>query len=106
MRTPLTVVHGFIETLADGAIHDPEHAAQYLATIQRHTQQLINLVNDLLALSRLESLPDLPRRSSVDLSAAVTKIADLLLPAAQNKSQTLTVDTHPVPPVVGDPDYL
>ncbi|MGE5611829.1 MAG: ATP-binding protein [Bacillota bacterium] len=106
LRTPLSVINGFVETLADGALQDPQRGPQYLATIQRHMQQLINLVNDLLALSRLESQPELPRRSNVDLSAAVNKVADLLLPAAQNKSQTLTVDARPVPAIVGDPDYL
>ena len=106
LRTPLSVISGFIETLADGAMHDPEKGPEYLATIQRHARQLTNLVNDLLAISRLEGRPDLPHRASVDLAAAARKIADLLLPAAQAKSQTLTVEGAPASQVVGEADYL
>src|SRR5205823_6656525 len=47
LRTPLTVIKGFIETLRDGALNDRARAMQYLATVQRHTEQLTNLVDDL-----------------------------------------------------------
>src|SRR5690606_13707990 len=57
LRTPLTFIKGFAETLRDGAMDDPERASQYLATIEKHADQLTNLVNDLLELSRLEGQP-------------------------------------------------
>jgi two-component system phosphate regulon sensor histidine kinase PhoR len=91
LRTPLTVIRGYAETLADGAMHDPVKGPEYLATIQRHTAQLTNLVNDLLALSRLEGQPDLPRLTNVDMAAVARRMTELLLPAAQQKSQTLVV---------------
>jgi two-component system phosphate regulon sensor histidine kinase PhoR len=106
LRTPLSVIQGFVETLLDGAIRDPEKGPQYLETIRRHTGQLTNLVDDLLELSRLESQPDVPRRSGVDLAAATRKAAELLGPAAQKKSQTLTVDATTTPLVLGNADYL
>jgi two-component system phosphate regulon sensor histidine kinase PhoR len=107
LRTPLSVVRGFAETLVDGAMRDPVKGPEYLGAILRHTEQLTNLVNDLLALSRLESQPELPRRAKVDLGAAGRKIVEMLLPVAQKKRQTLTVDVAAgLPSVVGDPDYL
>jgi len=106
LRTPLTVIKGYVETLRDGALKEPERAQQYLATVERHTQQLTNLVDDLLELSRLESQPDLPRAVSVDLAAIARKAVDLLMPAAQKKNQSLTADLARVPVVVGNPDYL
>ncbi len=57
LRTPLTAIKGFAETLRDGALHDPVHGPKFLATIENHVDQLTNLVNDLLELSRLDSLP-------------------------------------------------
>jgi two-component system phosphate regulon sensor histidine kinase PhoR len=106
LRTPLTVIKGFVETLQDGAMTDPERSKQYLSTIGRHADQLTNLVSDLLELSKLESQPDLPRAVSVDLAALVRKTVDLILPAAQRKSQTIAVELKRLPLVVGNPDYL
>ena len=107
LRTPLTVIRGFVETLQDGAIRDPVKAPQFLATIQKHTDQLGNLVDDLLELSKLESHANMPRLQNVDLATVVRKAADMLSPAAAKKNHqfTLTAPSQ-LPPVVGNPDYL
>ena len=55
LRTPLSVIKGYVETLQDGALDDRSRAAQYLATVQRHTENLSTLVDELLSLSRLDS---------------------------------------------------
>jgi two-component system phosphate regulon sensor histidine kinase PhoR len=54
LRTPITLIKGFVETLADGALDDREQAVKFLAIINRHTDRLSDLIEDLLALSRLE----------------------------------------------------
>jgi two-component system phosphate regulon sensor histidine kinase PhoR len=107
LRTPLAAVQGFVETLQEGAIRDPEKGPAFLAIIAKHVRQLANLVTDLLEISRLESRSDLPRRVPVDLARAVRNVLDLLGPAAQRKRQTLTADLpEGLPAVAGDPDYL
>ena len=55
LRTPLTAIKGCAETLADGAIADPEVSARFVSVIASHADRLTNLLNDLLDLSRLES---------------------------------------------------
>lgn len=52
LRTPLTAIKGFIETMEEEAEGDIKH---YAEIINRHTDRLINLVNDLLTLSELEN---------------------------------------------------
>jgi len=107
LRTPLTVIKGFTETLREGALTDPVSGPKFLATIERHVDQLTNLVSDLLELSKLEGTPDLPRVVSFDAAAVVRRAADLLLPAAQRKRQTLQVEAaRHVPRLVGNPDYV
>jgi len=107
LRTPLTVIKGFIETLLDGAVDDHARAKQYLETVGRHTEQLTNLVNDLLDLSRLDAAAPLAKREPVDVNAAAKKVAELMLPAAQKKRQTLHVQlTEPLPQIMGDAEYL
>jgi two-component system phosphate regulon sensor histidine kinase PhoR len=55
LKTPLTSIKGFIETLLEGAIEDKENGRQFLKIIQEHAQRLDNLINDLLELSHIES---------------------------------------------------
>jgi len=107
LRTSLTVIKGFTETLRDGALADPNNGPKFLATIERHVDQLTNLVSDLLELSRLESMPDLPKVVAFDVGAVVRRVSELLLPAAQRKKQTMQVDVaRHVPRLRGNPDYV
>ena len=55
LKTPLTSIKGFIETLLEGALDDKENNRNFLTIIQEHAERLNNLVNDLLSLSHLES---------------------------------------------------
>ena len=55
LRTPLSLIKGYVETLLDGAMTDPELTAKFLRTIERHSNRLTNLIEDLLTISRLES---------------------------------------------------
>jgi two-component system phosphate regulon sensor histidine kinase PhoR len=54
LRTPITSIKGFIETLRDGAIDDPENAGRFLEIIARQANRLEAIIEDLLALSRIE----------------------------------------------------
>jgi len=56
LRTPLSVIKGYVETLVDGAADMPvADRERFLRTVQRHTDRLHRILEDLLALSRLES---------------------------------------------------
>lgn len=54
LRTPVTSVKGFVETLLDGALSDPENAKHFLSIIARQTDRLNAIIDDLLSLSRIE----------------------------------------------------
>jgi two-component system phosphate regulon sensor histidine kinase PhoR len=54
LKTPLTSIMGFVETLLEGALDDKAHSRQFMAIIQEHARRLNSLVNDLLDLSSLE----------------------------------------------------
>ena len=55
LRTPLSLIKGLAQTLLDGAKDDPEQAARFLQKIDKHSDRLLYLIEDLLAISRLES---------------------------------------------------
>ena len=54
LKTPITAIKGFIETLRDGAIGDPEKAEHFLGIVNRQADRLVAIIDDLLALSRIE----------------------------------------------------
>ena len=54
IKTPVTAIRGFAETLLEGAINDKENATKFLHMIKNHSERLNNLVDDLLTLSRIE----------------------------------------------------
>ncbi len=52
LKTPITSIIGFVETLRNGAINDLKKRDEFLKIIHSHSQRLDNLVNDILSLSR------------------------------------------------------
>jgi two-component system phosphate regulon sensor histidine kinase PhoR len=55
LRTPLSLIKGYVETLLDGARNDPVVAEHFLKIIERNASRLDLLIQDLLAISALES---------------------------------------------------
>ena len=55
LRTPLSLIKGYVETLLDGAKDDSELVVRFLRIIERHTNRLASLIEDLLTISQLES---------------------------------------------------
>jgi two-component system phosphate regulon sensor histidine kinase PhoR len=69
LRTPLSIIKGYVETLVDGHRDMPvEDRDQFLHTVQRHTERLNSLLDDLLTLSRLESVNPGLHCESTDLA--------------------------------------
>ncbi|MEI6168858.1 MAG: ATP-binding protein [bacterium] len=54
LKTPITTLKGCVETLSDGAVHNPGESMRFLEMMGRHVTRLELMVEDLLALSRLE----------------------------------------------------
>jgi two-component system phosphate regulon sensor histidine kinase PhoR len=54
LKTPVTSIQGFIETLQDGAVSNPEDAKRFLSILARQTDRLNSIIEDLLLLSELE----------------------------------------------------
>lgn len=94
LRTPLSVIKGYVETLVDGPDIPADDRERFLKTIQRHAERLNSLLEDLLVLSRLESINPGLRSEPTDLPALLTAITDDYMgrAAAANHSLTLNVD--------------
>ena len=55
LKTPIFAIQGFVETLIDGALHDPEVNVKFLKKTMRNVNRLIFLTNDLMEISKLET---------------------------------------------------
>ncbi len=54
LKTPVTAIKGFVETLVDGGIEDKNEAARFLGIIERHVNRLDVLIDDLMVLAKIE----------------------------------------------------
>ncbi len=54
LKTPITSIKGFVETLIDGAIHDAEDAQRFLKIIAKQADRLDAIIDDLLSLAKIE----------------------------------------------------
>ncbi|MBN1930920.1 MAG: PAS domain-containing protein [Desulfobacterales bacterium] len=54
IKTPLTAIKGFVETLCHGAVTDPAQYRHFLAIIEKHVNRLAAIIEDLMNLSRIE----------------------------------------------------
>ena len=74
LKTPLTSIKGFIETLEDGALEDKENAKRFISIIKKHAQGLTNIVDDLLSLSELELGKDRLQKTKIDLKELIDEV--------------------------------
>lgn len=92
LKTPVTAIRGAIETILDDPEMDAEVQQRFLDGARRHAVRLGALVNDLLALARLEEGPRALQRSEVDLSTLVGEILAAADAAAGRHEITLEVE--------------
>ncbi|MGD1153701.1 MAG: ATP-binding protein [Syntrophales bacterium] len=92
IKTPLTAIIGFIETLQGGAIEEEETAKKFLHIISENAHRLGRLVDDLLILSSIELGEMKLRFENVSIADAIENVLPMFETKAAEKS--LTIDKH------------
>ncbi|WP_066633455.1 sensor histidine kinase [Desulfolucanica intricata] len=107
LRTPLTAVQGFVEAIRDGMVQDEALLERYLDTIYTQTVHITRLVDDMLALSRLESGNITVEKLPVDLSALARGVAMSMEAVAGSKNISILFEKKTENAVVlGDVDRM
>ena len=78
IKTPLTAIKGFVETLQQGKVEKKQEKERFLGIIQKHVDRLDAIIEDLLALSRIEQEDD-----KKEIQFESVKIADVFQAAIQ-----------------------
>jgi two-component system phosphate regulon sensor histidine kinase PhoR len=107
LRTPLTAIKGYAETLLGSAGDDRETARRFLAIIDRHSERLGRLIDDLLTLSDLELGRTPMRLNAVTVGSAVDDVLQIFAkPVARAGVRVEAQVATSLPPVHADGDRL
>ncbi len=107
LRTPLTAIKGYAETLLNGALKDPDAAVRFLTIIDRHSERLSRLIDDLLTLSNLESGAVELRHDEIALAELISEVFEVVKDKAERGSIKLMQELPPeLPLLLGDSDRL
>ena len=92
LKTPLTAIKGFVETLKVSAKDDPVALVRFLDIIDKQTQRLESLVNDLLILSSIESKEVKMSFMAEPLGKIICSVVALQKKIIDDKGHQITVD--------------
>ncbi|SHH56817.1 PAS/PAC sensor signal transduction histidine kinase [Caloranaerobacter azorensis DSM 13643] len=89
LKTPLTSIRGFIETLKTGAVEDKEIRNKFLDIIDIETSRLTNLIEDLLLLSQIENTNEMTKKDIIDVNKAIEEVIQVLEELAKKRGVRL-----------------
>jgi len=107
LRTPLASIKSVVETLQAGALEDRQAAQEFLSRADAEVDRLVQLVEELLELSRMESGQAPLAQKPVDMGHVLSQAVERLRPQAEKRALSLTLEVaSDLPPVVGDAERL
>jgi signal transduction histidine kinase len=104
LRTPLNAILGYTELIVDNVYGEtPEKIRGVLERVQTNGKHLLNLINDVLDLSKIEAGQFTLQQASFSLHDMIEGVVGALEPLAREKNLVLTTDAAPgLPPAYGD----
>ncbi|MDF1737427.1 MAG: ATP-binding protein [Minwuia sp.] len=106
LRTPLAAVMSIVDTLQGPARNDPDAQTRFLDILREQSDRMARLVDDLLALSRIEMNEHQPPRDTINLARLLDEVCESLDLLAQAREMRLERAFAPDLPVAGDRDEL
>jgi len=108
LKTPLTSIKGFVETLQEGAIENPPMARKFLRIIMMEADRLTRLINDILTITKFESGTDEVPLTPIPLDQRAFEVCEMLEFHAGDKQINLKAPQLSKPHVfiMGNPDRV
>lgn len=107
LRSPLTALSGFIETLQGPARGDLEAGDRFLGLMEQEAERMARLIDDLLSLSKLQAQERLAPTEPVDLGGVLERVIAALEPIIKREGAELRLKVAPgLPQTFGEEDNL
>lgn len=107
LRSPLTALAGFIETLRGPARDDAEARERFLDLMDHEAQRMVRLIADLLSLSKVEVNARLRPSGTADVASILKRVVTMLGDHARRERKTIDMSiSKDIAPVPGDEDEL
>jgi two-component system phosphate regulon sensor histidine kinase PhoR len=107
LRSPLTSLSGFIETLQGPAKNDPAAQERFLDLMAGDAQRMSRLIGDLLSLSKLQASERVAPSDTVDVGSILRRVTASLEPLSNTEDTQISLTISPdLPMVIGDADEL
>lgn len=91
LRTPITAIKGFAETLLQGGLDDTKRRASFIRVIDKNAERLRVLVENLLDLAMLDGLKVQPRPAVIPVTQCLAELADDFGPQARRKRVSILI---------------
>lgn len=108
LRTPLTSIKGYIDLILDGEAGEINEIQQeFLSIVKENSDRLVDLINDMLDISRIESGRIVLKVQPIDLAERVTGAVNTFRAVLDQQGRTIQVDVPKgLPKAAGDPDRI
>ncbi len=101
LRTPLNGIIGFLKLILDDMAEDPEEQKEFIEEAYKSAIHLLNLINDILDIAKIEAGKMSLELTSVDLQKLLKSLETFALPQAKNKNITFKLQhTQTLTPIV------
>lgn len=92
LKTPLTSIRGYVELLESGVITDPQKQQDFYQRIMKEADSMTQLINDILMISKLESLDVEVVESPVNLQEVCKEVLEIVAPLASRQQVQITTN--------------
>ncbi|MDI9489444.1 MAG: ATP-binding protein [Bacillota bacterium] len=96
LKTPITSIRGYIELLENGMATDEKMKKEFMARIKKESQNMANLINDILMISRLETKEAEVIISEVRICPIVNDLIASLKPLASENNISIDINCKPI----------
>ena len=96
LKTPLTSIRGYLELIDNGMVKDEAMQKGFIQRIKNETENMTNLINDILMISRLETKEAEVIITDVRIYPLLAEICDSLKPLAEENQVTINMNCMPI----------